>query len=247
MDESENNRGRKVVARRQQHQQGTLFGSFANNTAPPDNYSKTGHQHRAKSKVADFMVGVAAGLSATNNTSSASVLPKHLEFRFRDRIDASAKGRFQVKVPCRLMTILAVVFLIFPCLIFLHKERHIHDGHYQYHFKPEHYANVDTKDVWENFRLAITEVTEEEAVVVAEAAENPNQQKTEIDQVVNDSSAATASDLSGPLVEESAVVAQNNANYHISMPVEVDQHDQDATGSEISKEESNEHELHHEY
>jgi hypothetical protein len=103
------------------------------------------------------MSGVAAGLTARkNNPSSSVVLPKHLDFSFRDKSDVSAKRRFQVKFPCRLMVVLTLVFLIVPGLIFVHKELHIHEDHFGSHYKTEKYVNVNTKDVWDNFRLVTT-------------------------------------------------------------------------------------------
>lgn len=69
----------------------------------------------------------------------------------RDRSDATAKRRFQVRVPCRLVTILALVFLIVPVFIFLHKEAHIHEDHDEAHFKSKNYLNVNARDVFADF------------------------------------------------------------------------------------------------
>jgi len=181
------------------------------------------------------MAGVAAGLSSRNNliATSGTVLPKYLDFSFRDRTDASAKRRFQVKVPCRLMAILALVFLIVPGLVFLHREIHIHEDHYQYHFKQEHYVNVNTKDVWDNFRLV---TTDDEA---QEAPEIHDQEEAEIAQVeknsaVGDSNAGT-SDSSGPLVEELVAVPKKSKD-HRTKPTEVDTNPQEAAEEENSVE-----------
>mmetsp|Transcript_27069 Transcript_27069/g.59705 ORF Transcript_27069/g.59705 Transcript_27069/m.59705 type:complete len:323 (-) Transcript_27069:1329-2297(-) len=163
MEESEK-RGRNVVARRQP-QQGTPNFPLPTSILPQTKPS----QHRGRRNMSDFMAGVAAGLSTNNksknlgallgqaNTSSGGVLPKHVDFSFRDRNDASGKRRFQVKVPCRLMIVTALVFLIFPGLVFIHKELHIHESQYGRHFKTENYVNVDTKGVWDNFKLATTD------------------------------------------------------------------------------------------
>lgn len=152
MEESEK-RGRSVFARRQQQQ---LQQHIASPTTT--NISSQNKEYRPKRNgVSDFMSGVAAGLTARkNNPSSSVVLPKHLDFSFRDKSDVSAKRRFQVKFPCRLMVVLTLVFLIVPGLIFVHKELHIHEDHFGSHYKTEKYVNVNTKDVWDNFRLVTT-------------------------------------------------------------------------------------------
>ena len=109
--------------------------------------------------MSDFMMGVATGLNTRNNNalaSSSAVLPTHFDFSYRDKKDVTAKRRFQVKVPYRLMVILALVFLLIPGMMFVHKELHIHDDYYVNHFKTEKYVNVNTKEVWDNFRVATT-------------------------------------------------------------------------------------------
>ncbi|KAG7341952.1 hypothetical protein IV203_007044 [Nitzschia inconspicua] len=60
--------------------------------------------------------------------------------------------KFHVDIPSRLLAILAIVFLIGPLIIFLHKEAHIHDVHREAHFKPEKFVNVDTESVLSQFR-----------------------------------------------------------------------------------------------
>eukprot|EP00536_Pseudo-nitzschia_multiseries_P006247 jgi/Psemu1/286336/fgenesh1_pg.130_\ len=250
MDESEKNRGRTVFARRQQQQQGISFGSSVNSDPLHDSNHK-GQQQRTKSKIGDFMIGVAAGFSSRNSliaaglgqaAASATVLPKHLDFSYRDRTDASAKRRFQVKVPCRLMAILALIFLVVPGLVFFHKEIHIHDDHYQYHFKQQNYINVDTKDVWDNFRLATNDEESQEAV------ETPDQEKAEIDIVEKDSaigkSDAGISDSIVSEVENSDVVSSNNPD-HDSTVKEIDIHALPVAGDGTSVEDSNEDELSH--
>jgi len=153
MDESEK-RGRRAVARRQQQHN-------TDSSSPATNFSQQtkNPQHRPRRKMSDFMMGVATGMSARNNnaaTSSSAVLPTHFDFSYRDKKDATAKRRFQVKVPYRLMVILALVFLFIPGMMFVHKELHIHDDYYVNHHKTEKYVNVNTKEVWDNFRVATT-------------------------------------------------------------------------------------------
>jgi len=66
------------------------------------------------------------------------------------------------------MVVLTLVFLILPGLIFIQRELHIHD-HNTSHYKTEKFVNVDTKEVWNDFRLATT--TEKDAVVQQGAGE----------------------------------------------------------------------------
>ena len=148
MAESEK-RSRGVFSRRQQQQ-----NVYPSTTSQPQNKTS---QYRPKRRMSDFMMGVAAGLSSRKNnpTQAGVVLPKHLDFSVRDRSDVTGKRRFQVKLPCRLMVVLTLVFLILPGLIFIQRELHIHD-HNTSHYKTEKFVNVDTKEVWNDFRLATT-------------------------------------------------------------------------------------------
>jgi hypothetical protein len=73
--------------------------------------------------------------------------PSILQYSVRDKSDASAKRRYNVNIPTRMITILVLVFMIAPLLIFFYKEVHIHDELNQPHFKPEKFVNVDTHDV----------------------------------------------------------------------------------------------------
>jgi len=146
MDETEK-RGRhnNVVARRQQQlqQQTSSFSASLIPTALPFNNKIS--QQRTKRKLSDHSIA----------------LPQHLDFSFRDHSDATAKRRFQVKVPCRLLAVLSLVFIIVPGLIFLQKEMHIHEDHYESHFKTEKYVNVKTEEVFSvwKFRMATTNQT----------------------------------------------------------------------------------------
>jgi len=146
MDETEK-RGRhnNVVARRQQQQQqqqlqqhASSFSASLISTALPFNNKIS--QQWTKRKLSDHSIA----------------LPQHLDFSFRDHSDAAAKRRFQVKVPCRLLAVLLLVFLIVPGLIFLQKEMHIHEDHYESHYKTEKYVNVKTEEVFSvwKFRMA---------------------------------------------------------------------------------------------
>lgn len=141
---------RVIVSRRQQHQRSTIPPRIK--VEPPPS-----PQRKTRRKVSDFMMGVAAALSARKSNDMAQTpIPRHIDISYRDKTDVSAKRRFQVKVPFRLMTILGLVFLILPFLVFLHKELHMHEDQYISHYKSENYAHVNTKDVWDNFKQATT-------------------------------------------------------------------------------------------
>mmetsp|Transcript_17632 Transcript_17632/g.43999 ORF Transcript_17632/g.43999 Transcript_17632/m.43999 type:complete len:295 (+) Transcript_17632:143-1027(+) len=151
MDDSEK-RGRGIFARRQQQPSTTPVAPLAPPSSP---------QRKSRRKMSDIMLGVAAGLAARKNntvvqTPSSAGLPRHFDFSYRDRTDVTAKRRFQVKVPFRLMVILSLIFLLIPGMIFVHKELHIHEDQYISHYKAENYVNVNTKDVWDNFKQATT-------------------------------------------------------------------------------------------
>ena len=79
------------------------------------------------------------------------LIPSIFKIKVQDKSDVSAKKKFQVNVPTRLLAILALVFLVIPVLIFLKKEAHIHERHDEAHFKPEKFVNVDTKDAMKHF------------------------------------------------------------------------------------------------
>jgi hypothetical protein len=60
--------------------------------------------------------------------------------------------RFQVRLPSRLLIILALIFLVLPVLIFLRKEAHIHEDHHDTaHYKAEKFINVDTESILNQF------------------------------------------------------------------------------------------------
>jgi hypothetical protein len=165
--------------------------------------------------MSDFLMGVATGLSTRNNNaagSASAVLPKHVDFSYRDRKDVTAKRRYQVKVPCRLMVILALVFVLFPGLIFIHKELHIHDDYSMTHFKTEKYVNVNTKEVWDSFLVATTtddiDIVQHGVTgnVTGNATTSQQQQKIQEDHSYN-----VTSDLHNYTVEKSVVV-KNQTN-----------------------------------
>lgn len=68
----------------------------------------------------------------------------------------ASSRKFHVDVPRRLLVILAMVFLIAPLIIFLHKEAHIHEDHDEGHFKAEKFVNVDTESILSQFRVNVT-------------------------------------------------------------------------------------------
>lgn len=148
MEDSEK-RSRGVFARRQQQQPMT----------PPRVIIEPDSPRKNRRKVSDFMSGVAAALNARKNNlmgQTPTSIPRHIDISYRDKKDVTAKRRFQVKVPFRLMAILGLVFLLIPFMVFLHKEMHIHEEQYVSHYKSESYANVNTKDVWDKFKKATT-------------------------------------------------------------------------------------------
>ena len=146
--------------------------------------------------MADFMLGVAAGLNARKNngavqTPASSGLRSHFDFSYRDRTDVTAKRRYQVKVPIQLMAILGLVFLLIPGLIFLQKEMHIHEDHHVSHYKTEKYVNVNTKEVWDNFKQATTT----DDVIPVQQENEGSVDATSIKQQTKDRSGDRASDL----------------------------------------------------
>jgi hypothetical protein len=137
------------------------------------------HQRAAKRKVGDanFLPppGVAASVNAETPPRSgqfnlAAALMENLDFLGggsnnnnnhdkkppTKRHAHSPKRKFQVEIPSRLLIILAMVFLIAPILIFLHKEAHIHEDHDRAHYKAEKFVNVDTDAVLSQFRANAT-------------------------------------------------------------------------------------------
>ncbi|KAG7363129.1 2-dehydropantoate 2-reductase [Nitzschia inconspicua] len=86
--------------------------------------------------------------------------------------------KFHVDIPSRLLVILAIVFLIGPLIIFLHKEAHIHDVHREAHFKPEKFVNVDTESVLSQFRD--NNITRDEASRDHNATRSNDHEKTKM-------------------------------------------------------------------
>lgn len=81
----------------------------------------------------------------------------------------ASSRKFHVDVPRRLLVILAMIFLIAPLIIFLHKEAHIHEDHDEGHFKAEKFVNVDTESILSQFRV---NVTKDESLTVHNATQS---------------------------------------------------------------------------
>ena len=81
-----------------------------------------------------------------NRTTTAFLIPSVLKFSVRDRKDATAKRRFRVEVPTRMLNYVVLVFFVLPLFLFLYREMHLHNES-DAHFKAEHYIHVDTQDV----------------------------------------------------------------------------------------------------
>jgi hypothetical protein len=77
--------------------------------------------------------------------NSNDYLTEMFEYNLRDSSDASAKRKFRVKIPTRLLRYVVLVFLIVPLILFAHREGHIHDD--KNHYKAEHFNKVDTQDI----------------------------------------------------------------------------------------------------
>jgi hypothetical protein len=85
--------------------------------------------------------------SASNSAASAiSIIPSMLKFNVRDKKDATAKRRFQVAIPTRMLNYVVLVFFVLPLFLFIYKEMHLGNEEHA-HFKAEHYIHVDTQDV----------------------------------------------------------------------------------------------------
>jgi hypothetical protein len=186
MDESET-RGRRRQLPQQEVQQLT-YSSISASTNTSSNTLPFISQQRTKRKLSDHSIG----------------LPKHLDFSYRDPSDATAKRRFQVKVPTKILIVLALVFLFIPGLIFLHKEMHIHEDHYESHFKTEKYIHVNTDEVFSKFRFA-TNQTDTTTTI---------QHHDDNDEEVEDTSTDTSSILNINAID--AVVINNHTISTIS-------------------------------
>ncbi|KAL3942046.1 MAG: hypothetical protein SGARI_000397 [Bacillariaceae sp.] len=119
-----------------------------------------------QSNVGNVMGGVS---SPINNNVHGDASPRSGQFSldvFMDFMSSSYEHKkssahkksshlrkFQVDIPSRLLMILAMVFLIVPILIFMHKVAHIHEDHDEAHFKAENLLNVDTNAVLSQFRV----------------------------------------------------------------------------------------------
>jgi hypothetical protein len=80
--------------------------------------------------------------------SAASIIPSMLKkFNVRDKKDVTAKRRFRVQVPTRMLKYVVLVFFVLPLVLFIYREMHLHDEVHHAHYKPEHYMHVDTQEV----------------------------------------------------------------------------------------------------
>jgi hypothetical protein len=73
------------------------------------------------------------------------------KIKLQRKSDATAKKKFQVNVPTRLLSILGLVFLLIPVLVFLYKEAHIHEDRHKAHYHAEKFVNVDSKHAMAHF------------------------------------------------------------------------------------------------
>lgn len=80
------------------------------------------------------------------------LVPSMFQIKVRDKSDASAKKKFQVNVPSKMLVVLGLVFLLMPLSVFYYKEKHIHEDHHEAHFKQQKFVNVDKKQALANFR-----------------------------------------------------------------------------------------------
>lgn len=205
MDESET-RGRRRQLPQQEVQQLT-YSSISASTNTSSNTLPFISQQRTKRKLSDHSIG----------------LPKHLDFSYRDPSDATAKRRFQVKVPTKILIVLALVFLFIPGLIFLHKEMHIHEDHYESHFKTEKYIHVNTDEVFSKFRFA-TNQTDTTTTI---------QHHDDNDEEVEDTSTDTSSILNINAVD--SVVINNHTINTISGSGDMDHVEGDEASDEIDE------------
>ena len=130
---------------------------------------------------------------------SKSATTSLFQLDVRDRKDASAKRRFRVNIPKKMMVILALVFLIAPLIVFLYKEAHIHENHDESHFKPEKYINVDTHDVMAHF------------LDHQQPANNPNATDTKSESVLNNGQEHSDTTDAAPSTKGNATNTDNSA------------------------------------
>jgi hypothetical protein len=211
MDESEK-RGRRRQLPQQEVQQLT-YSSISASTTSSNTTSTLPFisQQRMKRKISDH---------------SIVALPQHLDFSYRDPSDATAKRRFQVKVPTKLLGVLALIFILIPGLIFLHKEIHIHEDHYESHFRTEKYIHVNTDEMFSKFRLA-TNQTDATTTTTSTIQHHHN------DEEEKDTSTDASSILNIKAVD--SVVITNHTINTVSGSGDMDHVEGDEAGDEIDE------------
>lgn len=212
MDESET-RGRRRQLPQQEVQQLT-YSSISASTTSSNTTSTLPFisQQRMKRKMSDH---------------SIVALPQHLDFSYRDPSDATAKRRFQVKVPTKLLGALALVFILIPGLIFLHKEIHIHEDHYESHFRTEKYIDVNTDEMFSKFRLATNQTDTTTTTTTTSIQHHDN------DEEEKDTSTDISSILNINVVD--SVVINNHTINTISGSDDMDHVKGDEAGDEIDE------------
>lgn len=73
------------------------------------------------------------------------------QIKVHDR-SATAKKKFQVNVPTKMLCILGLIFLLMPISVFWYKEKHIHEDHHNPHFRQQKFVNVDQKQALAHFK-----------------------------------------------------------------------------------------------
>lgn len=80
------------------------------------------------------------------------LVPSMFQIKVRDKKDASAKKKFQVNVPTKMLVILGLVFFFAPLSVFFYKEKHLHENHdHEPHFKQQKFVNVDKEQALAHF------------------------------------------------------------------------------------------------
>mmetsp|Transcript_18541 Transcript_18541/g.45924 ORF Transcript_18541/g.45924 Transcript_18541/m.45924 type:complete len:186 (-) Transcript_18541:68-625(-) len=79
------------------------------------------------------------------------LVPSMFQIKVRDKNDATAKKKFQVNVPTRMLVVLGLVFVLMPMSVFFYKEKHLHEDHHEPHFKQQKFVNVDKKQALAHF------------------------------------------------------------------------------------------------
>ncbi|CAJ1949330.1 unnamed protein product [Cylindrotheca closterium] len=99
------------------------------------------------------------------------VPPSMFQIKVRDKKDATAKKKFQVNVPTRMLVILGFVFCLMPLLVFFYKEKHLHEDHHEPHFKQHKFVNVDKEQAMANFVVNQNHTSEQTSLDENETSE----------------------------------------------------------------------------